>query len=78
MKIVHLKTVVQAVLGVMDDEGNITQELVVMADQNKQVDPLLIRKFDSNSFVEAFKAISLVRDDLTKQLEEKVANSSTE
>jgi hypothetical protein len=66
-KIVHVETRITTVLGVMDEEGNVTQLLNVAAANNDHNDPLLIRKLTKDAFVKAYEALHEIREKLKCQ-----------
>lgn len=68
-KVVHIRTQIQSVFGILDKDGDVVQELVVQADPNK-ADPLLIRKLVPQAFEQAFSALVQTKDALQKQVDE--------
>lgn len=68
-KVVHIRTQIQSVFGILDKDGDVVQELVVQADPQK-VDPLLIRKLVPEAFSQAFSALVQTKEAIQKQVDE--------
>lgn len=69
-KIVHIETVITSLFGVLDDEGNITQQISVGPQKQQAQDPLSIKVFKEEGFRKAFEALVGVKSELNKQLEQ--------
>jgi hypothetical protein len=66
IRVVHLETVVQSVFGLLDENGDVVQQIIVKPG-DKPGDPLIIKKFNENSFIAAFNTLQKVREDIQKQ-----------
>jgi hypothetical protein len=64
--VVHIETRIVAIFGIVDEEGNTTQ-LLVQPNAQLRDDPLLIRKFNKESFDKAFEALSKTREQIKCQ-----------
>lgn len=71
LKVIHLETHIQSVFGLLDDQGNVVQQVVVRAGE-KVDDPLLIKKFTKEAFDNAYSSLLNVRS----QIQEKVNKQS--
>jgi hypothetical protein len=68
--IVHIETRIVTLLGVVDNEGNVTQ-IMVSPDNNNPNDPLLVKKLTVDNFTKAFNTIGEIREKLKcQQLEQ--------
>jgi hypothetical protein len=61
MKIIHLGTKVETILGVMDDEGNVLNTIPVQVSVNR---------LGAEQFLEALGLMEARKDELTVELEE--------
>lgn len=69
--IVHLQTVVRSVFGVVDDEGNVVQEVVVSGAENQ---PIVLKVLNEANWTQVYN--SLV--DAKAQLVDRVNNPNPE
>jgi hypothetical protein len=62
--VVHLKTVVQSVFGVVDDEGNVIREIVVGGAENQ---PIQIKVLSHDNWVGLFNGLQDAKQQLLDQ-----------
>jgi len=63
-QIIHLRTVIQSVFGVLDDDGNVIEESPQTPENT-----LILRQFRSEEFQRAFQHFGAARQDFEKRLE---------
>ena len=72
MKVIHQGTVVQTRLALVDDEGNVVQEVVIGPRQDAQQDPLLLRSLKEEAFLVAQKTVIEAKLRIEQQIQEQL------
>jgi hypothetical protein len=68
MKVVHLETRIVTLLGIMDEDGDISQKIVVQANPQDPQDPLVLGKLSLPAFEAAFNTLKRIRAEVEAKL----------